>query len=63
MEKWENHRKKLDAIMMETPLDQLRQVLDEFKKINDGKSIEEILAERFEKDAKKRIVYQQLGKI
>lgn len=61
MKKWDDRRKDLDSIMMETPLSELRKVLEEFSKINDGKPVEDILAERFEDDVHKLNVYKQLG--
>jgi len=62
MGRWDDHRKGLDAILMETNFEQLRLVFDEFKKINEGKSIVDAFTLQFGDDADKLTIYKQLGK-
>ena len=48
--------------MMETPLDQLKLVIDEFKAINGDKSLVDTFSEKFRDDWAKLTAYLQLGK-
>ena len=57
---WKDNRKKLDLfLMIEMPFDPLRKIMDEFKNVNGGQTIDDALSQHMADDFNKLTTYRE----